>query len=146
MQQLDELIRRLKDFESRMFEIIEQVIRDNEDIITEMVSEDQLYERGIDGDGVAIDSYAPYSPITIEIKQLKGQPTSRVTLRDTGDFHYSFYIKYTSDGFEITASDWKTQDLIKGYGEAIMKLTDDNFRDIAINYVQPELVKLAREL
>lgn len=146
MQQLDELIRRLKDFESRMFEIIEQVIRDNEDIITEMVSEDQLYERGIDGDGIAIDSYAPYSPITIEIKQLKGQPTSRVTLRDTGDFHYSFYIKYTSDGFEITASDWKTQDLIKGYGEAIMKLTDDNFRDIAINYVQPELVKLAREL
>lgn len=146
MQQLDELIRRLKDFESRMFEIIEQVIRDNEDIITEMVSEDQLYEKGIDGDGVAIDSYAPYSPITIEIKQLKGQPTSRVTLRDTGDFHYSFYIKYTSDGFEITASDWKTQDLIKGYGEAIMKLTDENFRDIAINYVQPELIKLAREL
>ena len=146
MQQLDELIRRLKDFESRMFEIIEQVIRDNEDIITEMISEDQLYEKGIDGDGIAIDSYAPYSPITIEIKQLKGQPTSRVTLRDTGDFHYSFYIKYTSDGFEITASDWKTQDLIKGYGEAIMKLTDENFRDIAINYVQPELVKLAREL
>ena len=146
MKKLDDLINHLKTFESRLFEIIEEVIRENEGIIMEMVSEDQLYERGIDGDGVEIASYAPYASLTVEIKQLKGQPTNRVTLRDTGDFHYSFYIRYTSDGFEITAADWKTEGLIKGYGEAIMELTDDNFKDIALNYVLPKLNKLAREV
>lgn len=146
MKKLEDLINRLKGFEQQMFEAIKTVIHENQEIIVEMNSEDQLFEQGIDRFGRQISSYAPYSPITIELKKLKGQPTGRVTLRDEGDFHYSFFIEFHSDGFEIKAGDWKTDMLIKGYGEGILGLTDDNFRDLATNYVAPELVKLFKKL
>lgn len=129
-----------------MLEIIEATLRDNEEIIIDMNVEDQLYEQGIDRFGRSISDYAPYSPITIELKKLKGQPTARVTLRDEGDFHASFYIDFKADGFEIKASNWKTDMLIKGYGEGILGLTDDNFKDLARNYIQPEIIKLFKQL
>lgn len=146
MRRLQELIDKLRSFENEIFNAIETVIRENEDIITEMNSEDQLFEQGIDRNGTSIASYAPYSPITIELKKLKGQPTSRVTLRDEGDFHYSFFIEFSQTGFEIKASDWKTGHLVKGYGETILGLTNENFRDLAVNYVAPEIIKLFRKL
>lgn len=146
LERLDAMIQRLTAFEAEIFEAIEKVIKDNEEIIVEMNSEDQLYEQGIDRNGVQIASYAPYSPITVELKRIKGQPTGRVTLRDEGDFHYSFYIEFQPGGFEIKASDWKTDMLVKGYGEAILGLTDDNFKDLAQNYVAPAVVKLFKEL
>lgn len=56
-----------------------------------MNAEEQLFEQGINRLGVDIMDYAPYSPLTIAIKEEKGQPTNRVTLRDTGDFEASFF-------------------------------------------------------
>lgn len=142
MKRLEELITNLQALEAGgFFEIIEKVVRENEAIIVEMNSEDQLYEKGIDREGVAISSYAPYSPVTIQIKKQKGQPTARVTLRDSEDFHHSFFLKFTPTGFEIAASDWKTQDLVRGYGEGILGLTYYNFEDLARSYVLPEIIK-----
>lgn len=146
MKRLKDLIYKLKSFEREIKDAIERTLKDNEYIILEMNTEDQLYERGIDRFGRQIAEYAPYSPITIEIKKLKGQPTGRVTLRDEGDFHASFYIEYTSDGFEIKASDWKTDMLVKGYGEGILGLADDNFKDLAQNYIAPAIIQTFRKL
>jgi len=146
MEKLKNLIKKLKKFEKDLFMIIEQVIKDNEDIVVEMNSESQLFDRGIDRDGVAIESYMPYSPITVELKREKGQPTSRVTLRDEGDFHYSFFIDFKSDGFEIRATDWKYGDLIDKYGEKILGLTDENLNDLVQNYIKPVLIQKFREL
>lgn len=129
-----------------MLEVIEEVLRENEDIIIDMNVEDQLYERGVDRHGRAIIDYAPYSPVTIEYKKLKGQPTSRVTLRDSGDFHHSFFIKFGNEGFKIDASDSKTDDLLSSYGDAILGLTKENFADLAENYIKPELAKLFRKV
>ena len=55
-------------------------------------AEEQLFEQGINRLGVDIMDYRPYTPLTIAIKEEKGQPTNRVTLRDEGDFESSFYI------------------------------------------------------
>lgn len=50
---------------------------------------EQLYQ-GIDAKGVRLDSKGgSYSPFTILLKQRKGQPTNRVTLKDTGAFYRS---------------------------------------------------------
>ena len=54
--------------------LIQSIILENEYVITDMNSEDQLYEQGINRLGVNIMDYAPYSPLTIEIKKEKGQP------------------------------------------------------------------------
>lgn len=139
LEKLDALIKNLNNIERSIINVVQQVIKDNEHIILEMNTEDQLYQRGIDSKG---RSLGEYSPITISIKREKGQPTNRVTLRDSQDFHRSFYIEYSADSFEIKASDPKTDGLLDIYGDDIIGLTADNFRDISENYVKPELIKL----
>ena len=146
MRKLDDLISRLKNFEDEIAKVIEEVVRENDNIILDMNAEDQLFEKGITRKGVEIASFAPYAPLTIEIKKLKGQPTSRVTLRDEGDFHMSFYIEYQADGFQIKADDWKTEDLMFRYGDEILGLTDDNFSEFANDYVRPALAELLKKL
>lgn len=146
MKKLDDLIDRLKKFDEEVIEVLEEVVHENSSVILDMNAEDQLFQRGITSADVEITSFAPYAPLTVEIKKLKGQPTSRVTLRDEGDFHHSFYIEYQSDGFRITASDWKTYDLKEKYGKDIFGLTDDNFHEFAASYVKPALEELFKKL
>lgn len=146
MQELDSVIAKFKNAENGIADIIKQTIMENEILVCEMNSEDQLYEKGITKDNTDIASYAPYSPVTVFIKKKKGQITTHVTLRDEGDFHRSFYIEFHPDSFEIAASDWKTQDLKKGYGPEIFGLTDENFFELAEYYIKPALIKYFRDL
>ena len=111
-----------------------------------MITEEQLYEQGIRGDDVFIADYAPYSPLTIQIKQAKGQPTDRVTLRDEGDYHRSFYIKVGSDHFEVKASDSKAEKLAREYGEEIMQFTDENLYEVIWSYIYPALIFKLKEM
>lgn len=132
---------RLRAFKDSLPELLEDIIRDKEDVIVSAIADDQLYRRGINGKGEKIMDYKPYTLRTIQNKKRKGQPTTRVTLRDTGAFHESMYVVFDSEGFYITASDEKTQDLVKKYGEEIFRLTDKNFTRIIRSHVRKELVK-----
>lgn len=114
--------------------------------IIDMNVEDQLFERGVNRLNVDIMDYKPYHPLTIELKKVKGQPYNRVTLRDEGYFHRSFHLLIGSDNFEITATDEKTEWLKKRYGRQIFGLTEDNARDLAESYVQPDLIKKLKEI
>lgn len=107
-------------------------------------AEEQLFEQGINRLGVDIMDYAPYSPLTIAIKEEKGQPTNRVTLRDTGDFEASFFLEVGDKQFEIKASDFKTEALIKKYGRQILGLTDENIASLIWQYIYPDLLKKAK--
>lgn len=132
---------RLRKFKDYLPSMLEDIIMQKEDAIVSAIADDQLYRRGITGKGRKIMSYAPYTPYTIRIKKQKGQPTTRVTLRDTGAFHSSMFIVFEADGFYITASDEKTQALIAKYGEEIFALTNKNFTRIIRSHVRKELVK-----
>lgn len=125
---------------------IQRIITDNEAYIVDMNAEIQLYEEGVNRLGVSIMDYAPYRPLTIAIKEEKGQPTNRVTLRNTGDFESSFYIEVGDRQFEIKASDWKTEALIKKYGRQILGLTDENILSLIWDYIYPDLMKKAKEV
>ncbi|MDR2084334.1 MAG: hypothetical protein LBP67_05005 [Bacteroidales bacterium] len=120
---------------------IKEIIEDSEVtfFILNANTQEQLFEEGIDRVGVSIMDYAPYRPITIEFKQFKNQPYNRVTLRDTGEFHRSFYIKVDDTQFEIKASDEKTDSLIKKYGRQILGLTDENLEILIRQYIFPML-------
>ena len=127
--------------------MMQEIILDNEGVICDMNAEDQLYEQGVNSLGVDISDYAPYSPVTVWIKEEKGQPTDRVTLRDEGDFESSFYVTASLDGFAIRASDWKAEKLIKKYGTDIMGLTEENMDSLRWDYVYFELMqRLKKEL
>lgn len=125
---------------------IQRIIMDNEAYIVDLNAQYQLYEEGINRLGVSIMDYAPYRPLTIAIKEQKGQPTNRVTLRDTGNFESSFYLEVSDKQFEVKASDWKTETLIKKYGRQILGLTDDNISSLIWDYIYPDLIEKAREV
>lgn len=139
LKNLEYRLRKFKD--SLSSELLENIIRDKEDIIVSAIADDQLYRRGINGRDEKIMDYMPYTPRTIQIKKKKGQPTTRVTLRDTGAFHEAMFVVFDSEGFYVTSSDAKTPDLIEKYGEAIFRLTDKNFTRIVKSHIKKELIR-----
>ncbi len=132
---------RLRSFRDSLPMTLEDAVRAKEDVIVSAIADDQLYRRGINGRGEKIMDYMPYTATTIQIKKRKGQPHTRVTLRDTGAFHESMHVVFDSEGFYITASDEKTKGLVEKYGEAIFRLTDKNFTRIVRSHIRKEIVK-----
>lgn len=104
-------------------EIVEQVILSKEDEVTSLNTDNQLY-RGIDALGQSIQP--EYTALTKKIKQRKGQPSDRVTLKDTGSFYDKFTLKTKKFPFEITSSDSKKDKLVEKYGEDVFGLNDDS--------------------
>lgn len=147
MKLIDNLRQRVTEFNELLHSgrLIQSIILENEYVITDMNSEDQLYEQGVNRLGVNIMDYAPYSPLTIEIKKEKGQPYNRVTLRDEGDFEHSFYVEADTQQFTIKAADWKTEDLIQRYGRQILGLTEENKIILIWAYIYPELKAKTKE-
>lgn len=139
LNRIIDLHNRVSAFKNDIGIIIQNIVYENEAYIVDMNTEDQLYQRGVNALGVDISDYKPYSHITIEIKRLKNQPTNRVTLRDTGDFHSSFYIFAGTEQFEINAKDTKTKDLIAKYGRQILGLTNENISSLIWDYIFPDL-------
>lgn len=146
---LDSLLMRVKRVNDGLNggKYIREIIEDNEPEIVGMNADQQLYEKGITATGVFIADYAPYSEITIEIKQESGQPYDRVTLRDTGDFEHSFFLDADNEKFSIDAADKKTGDLMKYYGDEILGLTDENAKILQMDIILPSLMqKIRKEL
>ena len=112
----------------------------NEAQICELNSEKQLYDYGVNALGVEISDYQPYAQFTVYAKGLKGQPSDRVTLRDNGDFHGSFFVKFGKDGFVIDATDSKRDKLVRKYGKQIFGLTQESKTYVSNEIVKPELL------
>ena len=132
---------RLRLFKDSLPELLEDIVRDKEDVIISAITKDQLYRRGVNGQDKKIMDYMPYRQSTIRKKKKKGQPTTRVTLKDTGEFYKSMFVVFDSEGFYITSKDDKTKYLVKKYGEAIFRLTDKNLTRILRLHIRKELVK-----
>lgn len=132
---------RLRAFKNNLPELLEEVVRDKEDVIIAAITNDQLFRRGVNGRDKKIMEYMPYKPSTIRKKQKKGQPTTRVTLKDTGDFYKSMLVVFDSEGFYITSSDDKAKYLIKKYGDSIFRLTDKNLTRILRSHIRKEIIK-----
>ena len=59
-------------------------------------------------------------------KEGKQQPTDRVTLKDTGEFHRSIFVKFTKDTIIIDSDNDLRDKLVEKYGAAIFGLTKQN--------------------
>ena len=108
-------------------------------IIEDSITEEQLFEKGIDGLGKSLPSY---SPVTIQLKKLKGQPFDRTTLRDSGDFHSSIKVKLQKDGIKIESDPIKEDtNLLEVYGEEILFLTEENLTEFRNVLLKDDLIK-----
>jgi len=97
---------------------------------------EQLYEKGIDSEGLEL--YPFYAQSTILYKQEKGQRYDHVTLKDTGAFYNSFAVIVGKDYFLIDADPEKEDtNLLDIYGEDVLGLTEDS---------KQEIVKLADKI
>lgn len=138
MQILENLVSRVRKYKQDIPSIVGRAVKENEAIVIDYVVEDQLFEKGIRGNG---ESLGKYAPLTIAIKREKGQPTNRVTLRDTGDYHDSHSLQVTPEGgFAIRVTDFKYGELVERYGN-IDALTDENLQDLLKSYILPELIE-----
>ena len=133
------LIWRLRKYRLILDEELRGEILEHSDVIIDMIVNEQLYEQGINGMGVEIMSYRPYTRYTVKIKRKKGQPFNRVTLRDTGDFYNSLHVKFDDNGFYVTSTDEKAPELLAKYGKTIFRLTDENLGILLDLYIKPAL-------
>lgn len=112
--------------------------------ILEMNTDAQLYDKGVDSMGKPVQP--KYTPFTVSLKMLKGQPTGRVTLRDEGDFYESFEILWLRTAFLLTATNWKTQKLVSKYGAAIFGLTTESVGELTDMLREPVLNDLKQTI
>ncbi len=116
--------------------------REFRDTIIYLNTWDQLYDRGIDSEGKSLGHYQPY---TVFLKELKGQPTDHITLRDTGDFYKSFRVTLSNLDIQIVCDPIKygplgVVNLLMQWGKEIIGLTDESMsilRDKAIQILRP---------
>lgn len=93
---------------------------------------------GVRADGTEITP--TYSDVTIEIKEQKGQPSDRVTLRDTSEFWDDMFVQINAADYEMSSANEKTEKLEKKYGKRIFGLTKESRREEFIPlYFLPEL-------
>ena len=139
-QRLEELARGLGQLHNNLDDAVEATVRDNQHVLEDMNTA-QL-AAGLDADGQPIGP--AYAPLTVAIKQLKGQPTDRVTLRDEGDFYAGVVSQLSGQSVELVGTDPKTEDLQFKYGEAILGLSDAHVQEFIDDYVRPDLEEEVR--
>lgn len=133
---------RLRKFKAFLDDGLRNEILANEHIICDMVA-DQMYS-GHDGRGKKIEP--EYVPLTVSIKRIKGQPTDRVTLRDTGDFYSSLRVEFDEGGFYVTSDDSKAAELLEKYGTNIFRLSNQNLTILLREYIRPTFAEKLKEL
>ncbi|HEX8656210.1 MAG TPA: hypothetical protein VF690_01675 [Hymenobacter sp.] len=141
LDRLDQIANLLRQLPQQLADATRQVVSQNKPFL-EDANTAQL-AAGLDRDGQPITP--EYAPFTVALKQLKGQPTDRVTLRDDGDFYTGIVAQLDSDSFEMVGTDQKTPALVEKYGDEVLGLTADHIEEFRDDYVRPELELKTRE-
>lgn len=121
-----------------LFRVIFSINEIKEEIIY-LNTQEQLFEKGIDSEGVRLDvarGYG-YANVTKKIKAQKGQPTDRITLKDTGEFYQSFRVDVRAGVITINADAQKDDtNLFTEWGIDILGLTEES-----INRLKPLVIE-----
>lgn len=120
----------------------------------------RLFQEGTTGDNVELETdrsrLYPYSDFTVNEKSIKGQPIDRVTLKDTGKFYDSIFVKVERNGFIVGGDFLKEtnhifvnfQNLYPNQSEfekSVLSLSENEFEQLLKNYIITELPKLINE-
>ena len=141
---------KLRDLQKRSRQLVKdwpkiqsQAIEDNKEIALDLITDDQLFDKGIDGDGNKLP--LPYAPFTVQVKKALGLPTDRITLKQTGGFHGGVFGKLTGNDLITGSTDSKSDDLHKEWGQSITSLTKENTAKWAREDVLPDVQDMAKK-
>ncbi len=127
-------------------EELTRIVETNTDALVQL-QEEQLYE-GIDSNGSPITLEGNgYAKSTFEIKTRKGQPTDRVTWRDTGELYASLHA-IVEDGtftFESDSEQEKYDTMIKRSGEDVIGLNEDKRLQFGNNVTLPAITQIFKD-
>lgn len=137
---LNALARALPRLDKMLQQQVETTVRDNRAFL-EDANTDQL-TLGKDATGADIEP--EYADFTIALKQIKGQPTDRVTLRDEGDFYTGIIAKLSGNAVQLVGTDPKTAGLEEKYGPDIIGLPGPALEEFRQDYIKPDLQQAAR--
>lgn len=128
--------RTVEDLQKSVNLSIQESVNKNKDVLKTMQTEQQMFE-GQTATEESIKPF-PYAKSTINYKKRLGQPTDRITLKDTGDFYNSIEIEAKTDDFVISTQISYSIFLVEKYAD-ILGITDTNLNTFVNNYTLPVL-------
>jgi hypothetical protein len=121
---------------------VPEILQETADAIADQQAEQMFSGEKSDGGEILPD----YTDLTIALKKEKGQPTDRVTLRDTGSFQNKISVAVKSDRFTISSSDDKTGKLESKYGKQIFGLNTQHLEEYGREVFKPKLKQYIEEV
>jgi hypothetical protein len=141
----------VSDFERKLLELkasinksLQNSIATNQQVLVDQQTEGQ-FDKGKDANNI---SFIPsYAESTRRIKRSKGQPTNRVTLKDTGDLYNSIEIVANVANFEINAGVEYFTFLVGHYGSnTILGIQPEAMKEFIEEYTLPEIEKNFKQI
>lgn len=137
------IIRQVKDtlgeIKKEIFPTMQDVFTRAQDLIKDIQTQDQLFDEGIKSTGISITPL--YAESTKKRKTKLGQPTDRVTLKDTGDYYDSITVEAKTDRLIIMTNITYASFLTARYGDDVLGLTVENMTEIVNQLLIPEIEK-----
>ncbi len=120
--------------------LIQETMEQYKSVILDYQVEKQLYDKGEDSKGSIIRP--AYSPLTVKIKFKKGQPTDRVTWKDTGTLYKTMRIIPKADSVEILLSVPYAKELLEKYKDnEVLGIQEELLKEFVQKYILPNLKK-----
>ena len=138
MPLIDKIQTQVSGLKEKLTEIISDSLKENEESIIKLNQNQLLSGKRADG-----SDNNPYSKDTIRRRIKKGNPVKNnlITLYEYGDFYRSMLLKIDNKKFLITATDSKTESILKNdYGKKVLGLTKDSF-SILFKEIRPKVKK-----
>ncbi len=137
LEKITRLRRNMEKYQTELPNVVLGSVYDNEGKVLDLVRDDQLTAQGIDGTGKAIRPL--YTAFTRQIKRDKGQTTSHVTLRDTGETQDTMIMEYGPDYFHPVATTPQVAGLLRKYGKRIFDLAPKSVTETT-RIVRPDIL------
>ncbi|HHZ64650.1 MAG TPA: hypothetical protein EYN51_03985 [Flavobacteriales bacterium] len=123
---------------------LKDVFSQNEDLLIEIQTQIQLFQKGETSKRISITP--SYAQSTINKKRRKNQPFNRVTLKDTGALYDSVKFEALDDSLVITTNVPYTKYLTAKYGADIFGIQNLEMEKFLQKYYLPFYERFAKNL
>lgn len=142
---ISEKIARIQAFDP--LAVAEEAFNETSGSYADLNAEQMFAGQTADDRVITLDGRKGYSRTTFEIKKKKGQPTDRITLRDTGAFHRGLYATLKNGKIITSSTDSKADEIEERTGKQIFGLNEGNKKTFATGvFLRRVLAKSKRRL
>lgn len=94
------------------------------------------FDSGKDANG---NQREPYKASTKRYKRAKGQPTNRVTLKDTGESYKAVKVSADNQGITVDVPTKQFNYMVKKYGDSTIGVEPETLKKFIEQYVLPDI-------